>query len=85
VETSVGLAAGLALAAALPELPHACGLGTLSLLEGDVVGEPLTAVDGVIEVRRPEVDEAALSRYEIDGESWRRRAEAARDALGAAR
>ena len=27
-ETSVGLAAGLALAAALPELPYACGLGT---------------------------------------------------------
>jgi O-succinylbenzoate synthase len=85
VETSVGLAAGLALAAALPELPYACGLGTLSLLEGDVVGEPLTAVDGAIEVRRPEVDEAALSRYEIEGESWRRRADAARDALGAAR
>ena len=37
VETSVGLAAGLALAAALPELPYACGLATLSLLEGDVV------------------------------------------------
>jgi O-succinylbenzoate synthase len=85
VETSVGLAAGLALAAALPELPYACGLGTLSLLEGDVVGEPLTAVDGAIEVRRPEVDEAALSRYEIEGESWRRRADAARDALEAAR
>jgi O-succinylbenzoate synthase len=85
VETSVGLAAGLALAAALPELPYACGLGRLSLLEGDVVGEPLTAVDGVIEVRRPEVDEAALGRYEVDGAAWRRRAAAARDALGAAR
>ena len=85
VETSVGLAAGLALAAALPELPYACGLGTLSLLEGDVVGEPLTAVDGVIEVRRPEVDEAALSRYEVDGAGWQRRAAAARDALGVAR
>ena len=86
VETSVGLAAGLALAAALPELPYACGLGTLSLLEGDVVGEPLTAVEGVIEVRRPEVDEAALRRYEVDGEGWRRRAAAARAELdGAAR
>lgn len=84
VETSVGLAAGLALAAALPELPYACGLGTLSLLEGDVVSEPLAAVDGVIEVRRPEVDEAALGRYEIDGEAWRRRAAAAAQA-GAAR
>src|SRR6185312_8525798 len=36
LETSVGLAAGLALAAALLELPFACGLGTLSLLDGDV-------------------------------------------------
>lgn len=78
VETSVGLAAGLALAAALPELPYACGLGTLSLLEGDVVDEPLVAVDGAIEVRRPEVDEEALGRYEIAGEGWRRRVAEAR-------
>jgi O-succinylbenzoate synthase len=69
----VGLAAGLALAAALPELPYACGLATLSLMEGDVVGDPLTAVDGAIAVRRPEVDEVALSRYEIDGTAWRGR------------
>ena len=38
VDTSVGLAAGVALAAALPELPYACGLGTMSLLAGDVTG-----------------------------------------------
>src|SRR5262249_5020561 len=37
LETSVGLAAELALAGALPELDFACGLGTLSLLCGDVV------------------------------------------------
>lgn len=65
VETSVGLAAGVALAAALPELPYACGLGTLSLLSGDVVHDPLAPVDGVIEVRRAEVDEAALRRREV--------------------
>ena len=34
LETSVGLATGLAAAAALPELPYACGLATASLLEG---------------------------------------------------
>lgn len=85
VETSVGLAAGLALAAALPDLPYACGLGTLSLLEGDVVREPLVAVDGAIAVRRPEVDEEALGRYEVDGAGWRRRAEAARAELAARR
>jgi O-succinylbenzoate synthase len=77
VETSIGLAAGLALAAALPALPYACGLATLSLLEGDVVADPLTAVDGAIEVRRPPLDESALAPYEIsaspDGQRWRRR------------
>jgi O-succinylbenzoate synthase len=83
VETSVGLAAGLALAAALPELPYACGLGTLSLLEGDVVRDPLAAVEGVIEVRRPEVDEEALARYEVDGGGWRSRAAEARAVLDA--
>ncbi len=77
VETSVGLAAGVALAAALPELPYACGLGTLSLLEGDVVDEPLAPVDGVLAVRRPEVDEAALARFEADPSGWRERADAA--------
>ena len=41
LETSVGLAAGLALAAALPELPYACGLATLALLDGDVTSAPL--------------------------------------------
>ncbi|MEV0665973.1 o-succinylbenzoate synthase [Spirillospora sp. NPDC050365] len=74
VETSVGLAAGVALAAALPELRYACGLGTLSLLEGDVVRDPLRPVAGELEVRRPVVDEEALRRWEAPGASWRSRA-----------
>ncbi len=77
VETSVGLAAGLALAAALPELPYACGLGTMSLLTGDVVADPLIPVDGVLTVRRPEVDEAALAAVEIESPPWFRRMEEA--------
>lgn len=85
VETSVGLAAGVALAAALPELPYACGLGTLSLLEGDVVDDPLRPVDGVIAVRRPEVDERALARYEVEAGGWSGRVEAARAELDARR
>ena len=36
LDTSVGIAAGVALAAALPGLDHACGLGTVALLDGDV-------------------------------------------------
>ena len=40
LETSVGLAAQVALAGALPQLDFACGLGTLPLLRGDVVAGP---------------------------------------------
>src|SRR3954447_6784330 len=61
LETSVGIAAGVALAAALPELTHACGLATVQLLEADVVGEPLLPVDGELPVVRPEVDPATLA------------------------
>jgi o-succinylbenzoate synthase len=53
LETSVGIAAGVALAAALPELPYACGLATVGLLAADVVADPLVAVDGALPVRRP--------------------------------
>jgi o-succinylbenzoate synthase len=67
VETSVGIAAGLALAAALPELPFACGLGTVPLLEGDVVDHPLLPVGGELEVRRPAVSEVALEPFELRG------------------
>jgi o-succinylbenzoate synthase len=63
VETSVGLAAGVALAAALPDLPYACGLATARLLAGDVVDDPLVPVDGWLPVRRPTVDEAALATW----------------------
>lgn len=52
LETSVGLAAQVALAAALPELPFACGLGTVSLFREDVVrdGESLRPQKGFIRV-----------------------------------
>ena len=36
LESSVGIAAGVALAAALPELPFACGLATVALFTDDV-------------------------------------------------
>lgn len=52
VESSVGLAAQLALAGALPELPFACGLGTVALLDGDIVDDPLLPVDGHLPVPR---------------------------------
>ncbi len=65
-ETSVGLAAGVALAAALPELPYACGLGTASLLAGDVVADPLIPRRGLLPVHRPEPDPALLARWGIE-------------------
>jgi len=54
LESSVGIAAGVALAAALPQLPYACGLATVSLLEHDVTDAPLLPESGVLPVRRPE-------------------------------
>ena len=51
LDTSVGIRAGLALAAALPELPYACGLGTVSLLAADVTQDPLVPDDGAITLR----------------------------------
>ncbi|KQP28074.1 O-succinylbenzoate synthase [Aeromicrobium sp. Leaf272] len=78
VESSVGLAAGVALAAALPELPYACGLGTTSLLGGDVTDAPLVPVDGWLTVRRVDVDPAALASVAADlptDSAWRARFE----------
>jgi O-succinylbenzoate synthase len=62
LESSVGIAAGVALAAALPELPYACGLATVQLLTDDVAEHPLLPQDGALAVVRPEVDAAALDR-----------------------
>jgi O-succinylbenzoate synthase len=73
LESSVGLAAGVALAAALPELPYACGLATSQLLVHDVVDEPLLPVDGALPVRRPEPSPEALAAASPDGptaERW---------------
>jgi O-succinylbenzoate synthase len=66
-ETSVGLAVGLALAAAVDELPFACGLGTAGVLAADVVDDPLMPVDGWLAVRRPEPSAELLARYWVGG------------------
>lgn len=85
LETSVGLAAGLALAAALPELPHACGLATTSLLTADVVTDPLVPVDGFLPVGRQDVDESRLVAVAADPETdarWQARLAEVREVLG---
>ncbi len=72
LETSVGIAAGVALAAALPDLPYACGLATGQLLTADVVADPLLVVDGELPVRRPTADPAAMEAHRAapDRERW---------------
>lgn len=62
IESSVGIAAGVALAAALPELHHACGLATVQMLTDDVATASLLPVDGLLPVGAVDVDEAALAR-----------------------
>lgn len=68
LDTSVGIAAGVRLAAALP--PHlfggACGLGTAALLQADVTREPLLPVAGQLPVVAAQPDAALLREYAVD-------------------
>lgn len=76
LDTSVGLSAGTALAAALPGERLACGLGTSSLFESDVVTSPLRAHGGVLPVGRVAPEDALLTRFRAEPareEHWRRR------------
>lgn len=66
LETSVGIAAGVALAAALPELPYACGLATVQLLRHDVVADPLLPQDGALPVDRRDPDPTRLAELAAD-------------------
>lgn len=63
LDTSVGIAAGVALAAALPALDHACGLGTVNLLAGDVAHPSLVPRAGVLPVGPVAPDPALLDRW----------------------
>jgi O-succinylbenzoate synthase len=74
LETSVGIAAGVALAAALPDLPFACGLGTVALFADDVTSRSLLPVDGALPVTSPDPDR--LDRVAADPATvarWRSR------------
>ncbi len=50
LDTSVGIAAALHLAAILPDPIRPCGLGTASLLAADIAGQPLVAAEGHLAV-----------------------------------
>jgi O-succinylbenzoate synthase len=82
VESSVGLAAGVALAAALPGLRFACGLATRSLLTGDVTTHSLSERDGHLPVVPAPPAPDTLAAWEIDPAPWRDRLAAAAAELG---
>lgn len=84
LDTSVGISAGVALAAALPSLEHACGLGTVALLDGDVVAERLVPVGGVLPFGRVVADPELLERHGAPPERvawWRERVTACAEHL----
>ena len=89
MDTSVGLAAGIAAAAALPQLQHACGLGTGALLAKDVCVETTVPVEGALDLTRPIVDEELLEQRRLHADDprhdfWLTRLAAAAAALGIA-
>lgn len=87
LDSSVGIAAGLALAAALPSLEYACGLGTVELLEGDVTADRLVPQAGSLQVRRPEVSAYLLDRWAASAQRaqwWRDRVTACHTVLARA-
>lgn len=60
LDSSVGLDVAIAAAAALPELPFACGFGTGALLAADLVDSTRLPTDGRLRVQRTMPDLAEL-------------------------
>ena len=63
LETSLGIAQGLYLAAALPTLNYDCGLGTVNLLAGDLTRQSLKPIDSKLEPIVPEVELSLLEKF----------------------
>lgn len=85
LDTSVGLAMGARLAAALPDLDHDCGLGTAALLAADVTPAPLIPREGRIPVDRVDADPDLLARWAAPADRrawWLARVERCLDVLG---
>jgi O-succinylbenzoate synthase len=76
LDSSVGLAAGLALAGALDDEPLACGFGTGRLLAADLTAETSLPADGRLSVVRtspapdPERLAAAAARLPAERAAW---------------
>ena len=74
LESAVGISYGLALAARVPNLDYACGLGTSALFNQDVSDIPIA--NGAIKAANYPIDLDRVERYELKGERlewWRNR------------
>jgi O-succinylbenzoate synthase len=60
MQSSIGLAAELHFAACLPELNYDAGLGTGYLFGGDLTADRLIPENGILELRRPEINTSSL-------------------------
>ncbi|WP_082944801.1 o-succinylbenzoate synthase [Mycobacterium sp. 852013-50091_SCH5140682] len=71
LDSAVGISRGLLAAAALPQLRHACGLGTGGLFVEDVVA-PVVPIDGFLPVGPvvPEADRLAALAAAPDRRQW---------------
>ena len=70
LDSSVGISHGLSLAAAVPNLYGACGLGTVSLLAGDVTSNSLLPTDGIIKNHKVTPDRIEEFKAESDRQKW---------------
>ena len=74
LESAVGISYGLALAARVPNLDYACGLGTSALFNQDVSDIPI--VNGAIKATNHPIGLERIERFELKGERlewWRNR------------
>jgi o-succinylbenzoate synthase len=60
MQSSIGLAAELHFASCLPELNYDAGLGTGYLFGGDLTADRLIPENGILELRRPEINTSSL-------------------------
>ena len=85
LDTSVGISAGVALAAALPSLPYACGLATTSLMAADVVRDSLDGRGGFLTPGQVVPEPALLRELAAPDDRqrwWRERLRRCGDVLG---
>jgi len=74
LESAVGISYGLALAARVPNLDYACGLGTSALFKQDVSDIPI--LNGAMKATNHPIDLERIERFELKGERlewWRNR------------